>query len=160
MNSKDLIFTHPGPKTSITEIDAFERKFGAKLPEDYREFLLLHNGGVSEALESKDPFLSLRHWFSICDEQQERPPIINSLWGQYTDRSGEYGGDYLGIGFDVAGKDILIKLRGENMYSIHYWNWERDIDDPKCIRLMFKSFTDMFDNLEYSDWPKNIHKQS
>jgi hypothetical protein len=35
----------PGPPLTLEEIFAFEKEIGGQLPEDYRQFLLVHNGG-------------------------------------------------------------------------------------------------------------------
>jgi cell wall assembly regulator SMI1 len=41
-------FTEPGPPVGEHEVAAFERELGARLPADYRQFLLTHNGGRPE----------------------------------------------------------------------------------------------------------------
>lgn len=40
-----ITYSAEGPKLSETRLAAFESKLGYRLPEDYRAFLLKHNGG-------------------------------------------------------------------------------------------------------------------
>ncbi len=37
-----------GPSLSPDDIDAFEREIGGRLPDDYKRFLLAHNGGMND----------------------------------------------------------------------------------------------------------------
>jgi hypothetical protein len=41
----DIEFTNCGPKLVAKQLKALETQLGCELPEDYREFLLKHNGG-------------------------------------------------------------------------------------------------------------------
>jgi cell wall assembly regulator SMI1 len=40
-----IVITEQGPPVKEVEIVAFEQELGARLPSDYRKFLLEHNGG-------------------------------------------------------------------------------------------------------------------
>ena len=41
---------NPGPSLTPEDIDTFEREIGGRLPDDYKEFMLVHNGGFPEPL--------------------------------------------------------------------------------------------------------------
>ena len=41
-------FQQLGPPLSPDDIDAFEREIGGRLPDDYKRFLLAHNGGMND----------------------------------------------------------------------------------------------------------------
>ena len=42
----ELTVDFSGPLISVAEIGQLEQQLGCTLPEDYRDFLLKHNGGI------------------------------------------------------------------------------------------------------------------
>ena len=48
--ARHLKLEHLGPALTPDSIEAFEREIGGRLPDDYKEFLLAHNGGITELL--------------------------------------------------------------------------------------------------------------
>lgn len=47
-NNNMLKIIEPNKKISIDEVNNFEKEFKINLPNDYKEFLLEYNGGLSE----------------------------------------------------------------------------------------------------------------
>jgi hypothetical protein len=47
-NNNMLKIIEPNKKISIEDINNFEKEFKIKIPDDYKEFLLEHNGGEPE----------------------------------------------------------------------------------------------------------------
>jgi hypothetical protein len=48
--TRNVNLENPGPSLTVEEINAFEQEIGGRLPGDYKEFLLAHNGGLAEPL--------------------------------------------------------------------------------------------------------------
>jgi len=58
----------PGPPLKLTDLEALEREIGGRLPDDYKEFMLAHNGGELE------PWLKL-----VWNDAEEFLSSFNSL---------------------------------------------------------------------------------
>ena len=147
MKLEEMIFDPPGPKIDSSAIQQLEELLQAKLPADYRQFLLLHNGGLSKLMGSDKPYVRIRHWYSVCDKAQEKRPHLTSLWELYQQRSKRHGADFLAIGRDLAGMGILLKLRDDHQHAIFYWDWETE--GPNEATVLFKSFGAMIGDLGY-----------
>ena len=147
MKLEEMIFDLSGPKIDSSAVQQLEELLQAELPADYRQFLLLHNGGLSKLMGCDQPYLRIRHWYSACDKAQEKRPGLTSLWELYQQRSKRHGADYLAIGRDLAGMGILLKLRDDHQHAIFYWDWENE--GPNQATILFRSFTEMITNCEY-----------
>lgn len=149
MNLEEMIFTVKGPKVRVSDIDRVEAATGFTFPDDYRKFLLTHNGGYSNEYCSEEHFVWIREWLSVCDKGFERPPEIWSLADFHENLKGEIPEGFLTIGVDVTSKHIVMKMTGEDRYWIGRWNWEND--DP--VKRKFESFAELIAKLSESKDP-------
>lgn len=115
---------------SEERVSAFEAKLGRRLPDDYREFLLLYNGGqpkpsVFRFGDRKRPYTdSSVEWFlSLYDgEIYSLERVIKSLRDRIPP-------DTLPIAYDPFGNIVLLGLHGDVRDKVYFWDHEREPDD-------------------------------
>ncbi len=138
-----------------SDIKLLEEKLGVTLPEDYKNFLLLHNGGhpekssfptVSKFLENEDIA-----WFyafydgevcNIIKENEFNKEIIPE--------------EFIAIAYGPFGHDICLGVSGDVLGRVYFFvrNWDLDEDGqpvPDDFFRIANSFTDFINSLYYSD---------
>jgi cell wall assembly regulator SMI1 len=134
------------PFTTETKIADFEKKAGFKLPHDYKQFLLDHNGGVPENTLFDIPDCAsaalIGHFLGL-----ERPKESISFW--MNELSDDLPEGFMPIGFDPGGNVILMDITDEG--TIYYWDSARHFpqstDDDNTFWIA-NSFTDLLKNLK------------
>ncbi|HYR10999.1 MAG TPA: SMI1/KNR4 family protein [Longimicrobium sp.] len=149
--------SHRGPPLAPEEIDAFEREIGHTLPEDYRRFLSLCNGGFGGGrfwfvdagvhhvggLREESSF-SLRHARRVY--QLDEPRIPRSL---------------IWIMDDPFGNAICLGVSGIERDRVFFWdhegepdpeNWDGQAITADNVEMLAESFTDFVEGLEESDY--------
>jgi len=115
-----------GPAVTDAAVSAFEKKIGAKLPDDYRAFLLAVNGGSTttkhsvfrvrkstsvlnslHSLDEADPRFDLETWWRSI--KTDMPPYV------------------LCIGHDSGGSRIILALTGTHHGEV----WLLDALNPR-----------------------------
>lgn len=136
---------NPGPRITASDIAAFEKEIGGRLPEDYKKVLLALNGGIAE------PHLGL-DW----NGKRNTVPVMYQLLP--TNESGlrralrnlrELGvNGYLPITSTWNGEDICLAFV-ENVGSvwIAVYSFENDVPVRAKLLPLAKSFTDFVDSL-------------
>lgn len=121
-------------------IDALEKELGVRLPEQYRTFLLTHNGGTPtpNVLDINGaPFkgTSVQTLFGIDDPIES----CDIRWNMqmFRDRMQD---PLLAIGCDGFGHIFCIVLDGDQRGEIHYFNLDVDPPEPYFIAKDFDSF--------------------
>lgn len=125
------------------KLEKFEKKLGTPLPEEYREYLLEHNGGsptrIAIVLEGeKEPFTVVNQLFGIHEG-----PQYNRLDNTYEQLKQVLPADLLAIGDDPGGNILGIRIEGKEKGSIFFWNHE----NCKTLKLA-ESFKSFLENLE------------
>ena len=103
----------------------FERRIGTRLPEEYRQFLIEHNGGkpvpcdfkISE-MEGED---SLHHVYGL-----HAGPIYLRLEEAYENHKGRIPTSMIPIADDPAGNAICIGIGRKNAGKIFFWDHEEE----------------------------------
>ena len=125
------------------DIAAFEAEIGARLPNDYRTFLLLHNGGRLHINRTfKD--LSLEVLFGLGKGEEKWPGELR--WNREFYR--EIAEDWLMFG-EVAGlNNFCLSLRKEDYGSV--WVWDPDDWLPlyKTMTCLNCTFLDLLSQLQ------------
>ncbi|TDP84793.1 SMI1/KNR4 family protein SUKH-1 [Aquabacterium commune] len=117
---------------------------GCSLPNEYREFLVGHNGGRP-----------VPYWFSYIDESgQEDTDGVSSLYGlgfwvpDYRNLqivhqrfSGRIPPEILAIGDDPCGNQICIATQGERQGQLFLWNHEDEHTPPTYRNVIFLADT-------------------
>ena len=117
------------PKIDESRMRLLESRIGCGLPEDYREFLMLHNGG--RPIERGFQFVmrngkhsnSVIDWFlSLHDGEASN---LESCLENLEDRIPP---DVLPIARDPFGNVVLIGLRGGARGKVYFWDHEEEPD--------------------------------
>ncbi len=137
------------------DLQRFERRLGLVLPEDYKAFLLLNNGG--------------RTTLYVLRAGNVGPVIVNDFFGldpgspldlddNVLSYKGRVPAGFLPFANDPGGNVFLLALADENRGSVFFWDHEREPqeeglhwrDYPNLYSLS-DSFTDFLGMLEHDD---------
>jgi len=116
---KKMNIEDPGPLLTIEQITAFEKEIGGRLPEDYKQFLLSHNGGWCKP-EVGIPWVDSVHiipYFSPLLPAGERAGIRSRL-RVLSNLNPEKTDGYLPIASTLSDCDICVAYRGKNAGAI------------------------------------------
>jgi cell wall assembly regulator SMI1 len=136
------------PSITIAEIIEVESEIGLVLPEDYRNFLMLHNGGNPDPSlfpltgDPLNPYGILRRLYCIC------PGDPLNLIDNYFLTKDRLPNGILPIGEDSFGNLICIGLLQNNFGKIFFWDHEEEINQiNKNIYFVANSFTELLNML-------------
>ena len=132
-------------------LERFEKEIGAKLPEQYREFLICHNGGkpvpsdfVISRRQGED---SVKQFYGLNNGPTYQR--LNENYELYVDRIPSY---VIPIGSDNFGNNICIGINGKNKGKVFFSNYY--IQGGILKRLLFgrvkilsESFNEFMDSL-------------
>jgi cell wall assembly regulator SMI1 len=146
-----VTITKSGPPLQETDLQAFEAEYDIVLPTEYKQFLLLHNGGnpkpnlfdynhISfgpyaggvrrfDPIDKKDPY-------SLSAYLRYRGSVIPSM-----------SENLLPIGNDDGGNAICISTSGKNLGKIYFW--EHDMGEGNHIHLVANSLSEFMASLYY-----------
>lgn len=139
----------PNSKISKEQLADFEKQINANLPEDYKQFLLLNNGGQPDKTEFTakkygNSILQRFFGFDTLYSTDNFDYILNTFKGRVPN-------DFLPIGRDLLGNLILIGIKQKYEGKIYFWWHENEGEKKAWLKNIFsisKSFTDFFDNLK------------
>jgi hypothetical protein len=113
---------------SIKELQVFEQHIGISLPDDYRDYLLTHNGGKPENdtfhISEGEGESCLHHVYGLHDG-----PNYFNLRNAYEVYYGRIPSDLFPIADDVSGNKICIGLRSEKRGKIYFWDHELEAEE-------------------------------
>ncbi len=143
------------PATDEAGVLAFESKIGARLPADYRAFLLETNGGVPTnrcfTFGKPGAFYSdsmVRYFLSISEELGIS---LSHKFEIYT-AADRVPGNTLPIAVDPGGNLVLIGISGPETGKIYFWDHEvegleEDSASPRHLHLVAQTFSDFLSKL-------------
>ena len=136
--------TKPGPSLSGHDIVGFEQEIEVRLPEDYRRFLLDHNGGFPNPPVGYE-FEGEVHEIGIFDSLLTSSD--SGLRRAYVDFQ-RYQSGYLPIAGDYGERDICIKTQNANgIYVTEYQYDDHEIPVSVVVRSLAASFTEFIESL-------------
>lgn len=131
------------PPITDADLQAVEQQLNIKFPDDYRRFLLAHNGGRPEPdvfeilLEDETPInSSMMHWFYSIDPSDYYNNILK-MAEVFADRMPP---EFIPIGCDQGGNQICLVVVGEDKGMIFFWDHEQEMDEgepPTYDNLFF-----------------------
>ena len=137
--------------TNLEEIAEFEKLIGATLPDDYKQFLLKHNGGhpvmascdLLEAINEDNLAIDI-DWFYALHEGD-----ISNLSKKFKYSRDRLTNEYIPIACDNDGW-LCIAIKGENYGKVYYlttnWSYWKE-EDLNYIYLVANTFTDFINGL-------------
>jgi hypothetical protein len=136
MTLKDFMTADGGCSgASEKSIAIFEKKLGARLPADYRDFLLKCNGGCCNGgVEFKRSGPSVHHVLGLRSENH-----LSLLWWLDLQRKGTgqpIPDDQIVIMDDPGGTPICLAFQGKNAGAIFRWSFTT----PKRLAASFADF--------------------
>lgn len=136
---------HGAPDDKVVE--ALERRIGAGLPQDYREFIFKYNGGYPvpdvfgfmDEIKGRMDASDVNRFLSIGIGGYES---IENYLNVY---SGRVPCEYLPVAHDSGGNLILIKVLGEGVGGVFFWDHEQEVDSgEKASEYNIYSVSDSF----------------
>ena len=139
-------------KLTVGNIDSVEKKLKNNLPEDYKAFLLEHNGGHPEdcvfSYKMADKkYESLINRFNAIHSEKEYNLLAKF---QYYQDQKRIPTNMLPIADDPFGNIICMSLSRDDYGSIYFWDHELEVERPQFENIFFisYSFKDFIDNLK------------
>lgn len=148
---KQMLAASRGVKPNLKDVENFEAETGLIFPESYREFLLIHNGGIPDNSRISIPGHKARiiqSFYALTNPAKIY--TIRYLVETYKDRIPK---EMLPIANDPAGNLFLINAgSGRDYGKIYFWNHEQESDaetQPYYENIYFvsDSFSDFLNNL-------------
>ncbi len=136
-----------GSPLSESDIVRFESHLDITLPEEYRNFLLQHNGGEPEPDEFVVPGWSgessaISRFFSIVDNSE------SGLTHEITTYRNRIPDSIIPIGVDPGDNLICIGVGEQNRGVIFFWDHDDELDDNGTSRMDFSNVYTIAGNLE------------
>lgn len=126
---KKIDVTKSRAALSGPDISRVEKQLGVVLPDDYRKFLLQHNGGRPKLKvfpiygDLADDQALLEHFYCISDGDEY------DLARNEISLRGRLPKDMLAIGEDPGGNYICISLSNKDFGRIYYWDHEGELEN-------------------------------
>lgn len=135
---------------SRAQLAPLERRLGGRAPDDYVDFLLMHNGGRADnsTFEFKDgageTTKSRVAWFfGLADD------VSYGLSANVEDYEGRIPVGFLPVGSDPFGNLLLLCLASESYGSVWFWDHEEEQEEPDLSNMsrLAASFGEFLDTL-------------
>jgi hypothetical protein len=109
------------PAVSAEELEAYESAMGVSLPEEYKRFLLSHNGGRPSPQQVDIP--NTEHsvlLFLLYGIKEKRIP--GDLAHELQRRRSDLPAGFIPIGHDPGGSPFLLATTGEHRGRVFFWD--------------------------------------
>lgn len=132
-------------------IKIFEETYNLNLPDDYKNFLLCHNGGktVRRRFETNDKTItsSIMLFLPLSKEKDDE---LEYFFKKYN-LGNIVPSNFIPIGIDPADSLICMSVSGKDRGSIYFCDMDYFSEDnelkKECIRLITPSFSDFVNTL-------------
>lgn len=136
------------PPTSEEKVVALENGFGRPLPPQYRQFLLLYNGGrpKNDIFDIPGQGEGQANFFYGIDVVR-----YNDLAAKidvFKDRIPNY---LLPIANDPGGNQICISLSPDDCGKVYFWDHEKELEPDQTVIPLADSFDEFIDSLRESE---------
>jgi hypothetical protein len=145
-----------------------EKELGVTLPEGYRQFLLLHNGGCPKkntyALLDSDREAEIYCFYSIYDGENG----ANLFTEIYRCRD-DIPSEFIPIGYDGGGSQVCLGVRPPYVNQVYFWDFDKapgwmdpNFGAPPTMEFMYplaSSFEEFINKLYHSWYDENENGQ-
>src|SRR5438128_2090769 len=115
-----VTFSKRFPAIHEADIQTLEKRLNARLPDEYRNFLLEHNGGEPSPqiflINEREGTDILRFLFGIGHDE------YYSLTDNIEDYSDRIPANFIPIGCDTFGNLICLSIKGEDVGKVYFWD--------------------------------------
>lgn len=152
-----LMMSDTSPPLTVAEIQSFEASQQILLPAEYKQFLLLHNGGKPDRRlfrfnhSAVGEFVGEVGMFFSIDETS-----TDSLFEYMETYSGRVPTDLLPVARDIGGNLICISVGNANSGQMFFWDHEGEYEIPvakevdyRNIDFLATSFDEFVNHLEF-----------
>lgn len=141
-------FEEAAPSAGAEALAEVEERLGVELPIDYRAFLDEHNGGYLNPNHGDDG-VTVRQLYSAGPTRVDMLKDLETVVGWYSDAAEEEGppGGLLPVGADDFGNHVCVKVRGDDLGGIYFWDHEV-VGDADSVRRLAGGFREFFDALQ------------
>ncbi|MEN3940567.1 SMI1/KNR4 family protein [Prosthecobacter sp. SYSU 5D2] len=143
-------FWFPNPPVEESVIMSFETFVGCKLPDSYREFLALSNGGEKPKLENFT-VLETGERTMLSTLYSLAPDGKGELFDEYLALRQEIPADLISIGHDIGGNKLCLAIQGSERGKLLFYDHELRSFNRKSTRKNFNvcanSFVDFLQGL-------------
>lgn len=123
------------PNLTEEEISDVEKKLGILFPLEYKDFLLSQNGGYPKVCEFDLPDGSnasiVNHFYSIGE-------MPSNLYKR--NRFLEDSAEFIKVGDDSGGNQILLRVRGENVGELYFLDHDINPEVENNIHFLAEGF--------------------
>ena len=152
-----------GASLTTAQVDRIEDRLGMKLPDEYRNFLLDHNGGTPEPRAfpivdfDKNPKGLVQVFFRIDDGIES-----SRLDWNYKVFKGRIPKELFPIACDDGGGLICLTISGTNVGAIYYWDFYGETRPPTFDNVypVAGSLGEFFDSIHEWDPLGEVDVQS
>jgi hypothetical protein len=151
---KDIVVIDSKTRLIKADVNLLEQKLGVNLPSEYKNFLLLHNGGHPE----KDIYNCLNITFSsdldrfYAFYEGENSNLLKEIY-MYGDRLPK---GFLPIAHDSGSNKVCICVDGPAYGKVYFWDFKKAVpygEEPILdnMYLIANNFTDFINGLYGAD---------
>jgi len=150
----NIIISESYPPLREEDVVRVEQQLGITLPDDYREFLLMHNGGHPEP-----------KYFPIKDNPSDDHGILEWFYciqeGEYYDLRrqvqllrGRIPPNLLPIADDPGGNLLCMSVAGPDQNTVYFWAHEEECEEGETptydnVYFVANSFSDLLGSLTH-----------
>jgi hypothetical protein len=154
------------PPTNFSEIEKFEELVEAKLPEDYKQFLLKHNGGhpitdgfkLIQPINEKNKEAGIAWFYALYDGDG------SNIIKEFKRSRDELPDNLLPIAHGSGGRTCL-GIKGKEYNKVYYWttNWSfwrgEEYNKLYLAANSFSEFINGMFQIEIDDEKRNVIKR-
>jgi hypothetical protein len=127
----------PGPQVGEREVEAFETLVGARLPQDFRAFMLSSNGGVPVVerggrvmiVDFEGELADVRHLLGLREEYSYSLMKAVAVFRERVPAGS------IPIGRTSGGDLFLLCLSGARRGEVWFWNHELEVDEGEVAGM-------------------------
>jgi len=125
-----------------TEVDVshFEMSIAARLPDDYRDFLLRYNGGYPQPNGFRDGNEVLSCFFGLWQKHAD-------LNYELLAHRGVIPAGMIPIASDPFGNSVLLEVARPHRGRVWFWDHEQSGEPDKAVSLLAETFTEFVASL-------------
>jgi len=169
MNIEDVLeklqITSPPPPEE--EIIAFENLIQAPLPSDYRNFLMVCNGGRIGGLVSGGLWFDHDIGIKFMGGIREEPnySLVHHRQANQGSKKPQIPLDLIWIMTDEFGNKICLGIRGSHIGKVYFWDhefqpdhnsWDGTIETNDGIYIVTDTFQELIDGLKNEPDPEEL----